>query len=130
MIVGQPLTLECVATAVRGINSQVDIIWNNNSSAKEFRRNDVNASMTNLLMSSVVYKDYFNISQLTTDDNNVTYQCEIIINSNPSVMASGSFTLHVIGKNLRNMYMIMIIILYAYSFCMCSFRFCCYYFTK
>ena len=130
MIVGQPLTLECVATAVRGINSQVDIIWNKNSLAKEFRRNDVNASMTNLLMSSVVYKDYFNISKLTTDDNNVTYQCEIIINTNPSVIASGSFTLHVIGKSLRNMCMIMIIILYTYLFCMCSFRFCCYYFTK
>ena len=127
---GQPLTLECVAIVVRGINSQVDIIWKNDASAKEFRRNNVNASMTNLSMSSVVYKDYFNISQLTTDDNNVTYQCEIIINTNPSVMASGGFILHVIGKSLRNIYMIMIIILYAYSFCMCSFRFCCYYFTK
>ena len=95
MIVGQPFTLECVVTAVRGINSQVDIVWSRSyiNGSEQWRRNNFSVSARNF--NTVVYSDRFNISQLTTDDNNVTYQCKVLINS---VEANDSFTLRVNGK--------------------------------
>jgi len=91
MIVGQPLTLECIVTTVRGINSQVDIMWTNVDNGSELQRsNNVSGSMETL---GSIYRDYFNISQLTTDHNDVKYECKVIINANPLVMATGSFTL-------------------------------------
>ena len=97
MVVGQPLTLECLVTTVRGINSQVCIVWK--YSSKELKIN-VSASIT--VFSSVVYRDYLNISQLSTDDNDVTYECEVIINASPPVTETGRFTLHVNGKQLSD----------------------------
>jgi len=98
MIVGQPLTLECIVTTVRGINSQVDIVWTNVDNGSELQRSyNVSGSIETL---SSVYRDYFNISQLTTDHNDVKYECKVIINANISVMATGSFTLAVIGKHM------------------------------
>ena len=94
MIVGQPFALECIANTVRGINSQVDIVWSNNS--KEMWKKNVSVYIIN--SSSLVYRDYFNISQLTTDNNGDTYECRVIINTDPSVIATDCFTLHVIGK--------------------------------
>ena len=95
MIVGQPFTLECIVTAVRGINSQVDIVWsrNYNNGSEQWRRNNLTASIRNF--NTVVYSNSVNISQLTTDDNSVTYECKVIINF---VEASDNFTLRVIGK--------------------------------
>ena len=97
MIVGQLFLLECIITTVRGINSQVNIIWSKGNAGEEPTRENVNASIT--MFSSVMYRDYLNISQLTTDENGKTYICEVMINANPPVMASDSYTLHVIGKN-------------------------------
>ena len=99
MIVGQPLTLECIATTVRGINSQVDIVWTNVSNGMELRRTtNVNSSVINI---SSVYRDYFNISQLTTDHNDVKYDCEVIINPNNTLTTgTSSYTLRVLGKHL------------------------------
>jgi len=37
---------------------------------------------------------------LTTDHNDVKYECKVIINANSLVMATGSFTLDVIGKHI------------------------------
>ena len=94
VIVGQPLTLECIVTTVRGINSQVNVVWSSNSSgSKELRRSNVSASMETF--NFVVYRDYFNISLLTTDDDNITYACKAMINA---VEANDSFTLQVRGK--------------------------------
>ena len=96
MIIGQPLILQCIVTTVRGINSQVDIVWRNLNSGEEFRRN-FTESIT--IFNSVVYRDYLNISQVTTDDNDVTYQCEVTINAeHSSVIETDTFTLHVHGK--------------------------------
>ena len=94
MIVGQPFALECIANTVRGINSQVHIVWSNSS--RELWKKNVSASITN--SSSLVYRDYFNISQLTTDNDGEIYECRVIININPSVIATNCFTVHVIGK--------------------------------
>ena len=107
MMVGQPLILECMVTTVRGINSQVDIVWRNINSDEELR----NTSIAIFNSSSVPYRDYLNISQVTTDDNDVTYQCEVTINAYPPVMEIDTVALHVNGKYLSyfnyNYYMYM-----------------------
>ena len=96
MIVGQPLTLECNVIAVRGINSQVDIVWSDVNSSKESISSDDVSGIMNF--TSVLYRDSFNIPQLTTDHNGITYECEVIINADPPVAATDTFTLHVTGK--------------------------------
>ena len=97
ILVGQPFSLECIITTVRGISSQVNIIWSKGSDIEELKRENVSANVT--MFSSVMYRDYLNISQITTDDDNETYRCEVIINSSSPVTASDNYTLHVIGKN-------------------------------
>ena len=92
--VGQSLTLECKVTAVRGITSTVDIIWS--SDGRELQRMEgVNFSSTT--DNSVVYTDTYSISQLNTTDDGREYQCEVVINTSPPVMANDSVTLDVIG---------------------------------
>ena len=93
-IVGQSLTLECSVTTVRGITSRVDIIWSSDGRELE-RMEGVNVSSTT--DNSVVYTDTYNISQLSTTDEDREYQCEVVINTSPSVMANDSVTLDVMG---------------------------------
>ena len=90
-IVGQSLTLECNVTTVKGITSRVDIVWNSNDTELE-RMEGVNISTTT--DNSVVYRDIYTISQLATTDNGTMYQCEVVINTSPPVMANYSVTLH------------------------------------
>ena len=94
-IVNQSLTLECSVTAVRGITSRVDIIWSRNGTEVE-RMEGVSVSSTTGNM--VMYTDTYTISQLSTTDNRTAYQCEVVINTSPPVMATGSVTLDVMGK--------------------------------
>jgi len=92
--VGQSQTLQCSVTAVKGITNRVDIIWS--SDGRELKRMEgVNVSYTT--DNSVVYTDTYNISQLSTTDDGREYQCEVVINSSPPVMATGNVTLDVIG---------------------------------
>ena len=97
LTVGQPFSLQCVITTVRGINSQLSIVWSKGDDGEELKRENINTSIT--MFSSVMYRDYLNISQLTTDDDGETYRCEVIINASPPVMANDSYTLRVTGKN-------------------------------
>jgi len=92
--VGQSLTLQCSGTTVRGITSRVDIVWSSNGTVLE--RTDNVSSTT--MGDSLVYTDYYNISQLSTTDDGRVIQCEVTINTIPSVMASESITLDVISK--------------------------------
>ena len=91
--VGQPLALQCNATTVRGINSTVDIVWTSNSMIIK-RINDV---MPTTMTTSQVYMDSYIISQLSTDDDGKIYQCEVVINSTPSVAATNDIVLDVIS---------------------------------
>ena len=95
LTVGKPFSLQCVITTVRGINSQLSIVWSKGDDGEELKRENINTSIT--MFSSVMYRDYLNISQLTTDDDDETYRCEVIINASPPVMASDSYTLRVTG---------------------------------
>ena len=92
--VSQSLTLQCEVTTVRGITSRVDIVWS--SDGTELNKTDDISS--NMMDNSLVYTDSYTISQLNTTDDGRVIQCEVVINTSPSVMASDSITLNVTGK--------------------------------
>ena len=94
LTVGQSLTLECSVTTVRGITSRVDIIWHNSDGALETIAG-VNTSSLN-----TVYSASYNIPLLSTTDDSRAYQCEVVINTSPPVMATKSIVLDVAGKCL------------------------------
>jgi len=81
-------------TTVRGIISRVDIIWRKDGIELD-RREGVSVNFTT--DNSVVYVDTYNISQLNTTDNGREYQCEVVINTSPPVMADDSVRLNVMG---------------------------------
>ena len=81
-------------TTVRGITSRVDIVWN--SGGVELER-IIHVSSTTM-SNSLVYTDYYTISQLNTTDDDRVIQCEGVINVNPPVMANDNITLNVIGE--------------------------------
>ena len=91
--VGQSLTLQCVVTTVRGITSRVDIVWSSDSTVLRTMNNV--SSMDN----SLVYTDSYNMLQpLSTTDDGRVIQCEVVINSSPSIMASDNIILDVTGE--------------------------------
>ena len=92
--VGQSLTLQCNVTTVRGITSRVDIVWSSGGTELKRMTNVSSTTMDN----SLVYTDSYTISQLSTADEGRVIQCEVVINANPPVMASGSITLNVASK--------------------------------
>ena len=92
--VGQPLTLQCEVTTVRGITSRVNIVWSSGGTVLR-RMNDTTATTMD---NSLVYTDSYTISQLSTTDEGKMIQCEVVINASPLVMASNSVTLDVTGK--------------------------------
>jgi len=79
--VGDPLTLHCTVTAVRGISSSVDIIWT--TGGKEVRK--VDNIMADIENNSAIYVDSFKISSLSKNDDETVYQCTVIINTYPRV---------------------------------------------
>ena len=92
--VSQSLTLQCEVTTVRGITSRVDIVWSSDGTELKRMNNVASTTMDN----SLVYIDSYTISQLNATDDGRVIQCEVVINTNPSVMASDSITLNVTGK--------------------------------
>ena len=93
--VGQSLTLECSANAVRGITSRVDIVWSRDGTELQMTEG-VNISST--IDNSVLYTDTYTIVEVSTDDNGREYQCQVVINTDSSVMATGGATLNVMGE--------------------------------
>ena len=91
---GQPLTLQCEVTTVRGITSRADIVWSSGGIVLRKTNDTISTTMD----ISLVYTDSYTISQLSTTDDGRVIQCEVVINASPPVMASDSTTLDVIGK--------------------------------
>ena len=91
---GQSLTLQCEVTTVRGITSRVDIVWSSDGTELERTDNVSSTTMHNLL----VYTNSYTISQLSTTDNGRVIQCEVAINTSPSVMATNNVTMNVTGE--------------------------------
>ena len=96
--VGEPTTLECNVTVVRGITSRVDIVWSSDN--VELKRSEaVDASTTS--SNSTIYSDQYIISQVNTTDHGRVYQCKVVINTSLQVSAVGMVTLDVYGKHLH-----------------------------
>ena len=93
--IGESLSLECIVTTVRGITSSIDVIW---------RRGDVEiqrivgARISSSTSSSIIYRDFYNISLLTTAEEGRVYQCEGVINTTPDLITGSNITLDVVGK--------------------------------
>ena len=89
LTIGDPLTLDCTVTAVRGISSSVDIIWT--TGGRELRRvNNIRADREN---DSTIYTDSLEISSLSAIDNGREYQCTVVINASQPVYNSDYITL-------------------------------------
>ena len=90
--VGNPLSLECNINIVRGITSNVNILWMADN--KESRKD-----MGNVTENITAYTYYYNNSKkLTLNDNNTVYSCNIFINSTQSITVTANVTLYVIGE--------------------------------
>ena len=99
--VSQSLTMQCEVTTVRGITSRVDIVWSSNGTELERMNNVQSTPMDNQL----VYTNSYTISLLSTDDEGRVIQCEVVINSSPSIMANNYTTLDVTGEYYIRMYL-------------------------
>ena len=94
-IVGDSLILECSITTVRGITSRVDIEWTIGSVILQTTEG---VDIVSTASEFVVYKNIYNISQVSTFDDGRVYQCKVIINTIPQLMATDNTTLDVTGK--------------------------------
>ena len=93
-IVDQPLMLECVMSTPRGINSRVDVVWSRDGVEVE-HLNNISSNFSSPEV--VVYTNIYTIPLLGTYDDDVVYECEVIINSSPVLEITDSVTLDVIG---------------------------------
>ena len=92
--VGQPLTLECNVTTVRGITSRVDIVWRSNGlELKRIEETNISSTSETLETYTVMY----DAVQLNTSDDDRVFQCEGIINTSPPLLADVNITLNVTG---------------------------------
>ena len=96
-IVSQPLMLECAMTTPRGIDSRVDIVWTRDGVEVE-HINDVSSNFSSPEV--VVYTNIYTIPLLGTYDDDVVYECEVMINSSPAFIIKDNVTLDVIGTDL------------------------------
>ena len=96
-IVGQPLMLECAMSTPRAIDSRVDFVWTRDGVEVE-RINDVSSNFSSPEV--VVYTNIYTIPLLGTYDDDVVYECEVMINSSLSFIIRDNVTLDVIGTNL------------------------------
>ena len=94
LTIGDPLTLDCTVTAVRGISSSVDIIWTTGSRVVR-RVYNITADIEN---DYAIYTDSFEISSLSAIDNGREYQCIVVINAYQPVYNRNQITLIFDGK--------------------------------
>ena len=81
-------------TTVRGITSRVDIVWS--SGSLEIQRiNESDAIVSN--ENSTVYRTVYTIPLLSTTDDGRVYQCEVVINTSPPILASSNITINTTG---------------------------------
>ena len=93
-IVGEPLMLECAMSTPRGISSRVDVVWSRDGVEVE-HINDISSNFSSPEL--VVYTNIYTIPLLGTYDDDVVYECEVIIHSNPMLKVTDNLTLDVAG---------------------------------
>ena len=89
---GSRLSLRCDVKTVRGITSDLDIMWltGGEEVAKYIDSENVTENRT-------AYTLYYNGSrELTLRDNNTVYQCRVLVNN--VSLTSDNLTLNVIGR--------------------------------
>ena len=96
--VGQSLLLECSVVTARGITPRVDIVWSRDDGDELLRILGVTA--TAVSENVVEYLGYYNISVLSTLDDDRTYHCAMIITDDPPVISVNTVTLDVTGMHV------------------------------
>ena len=97
LTIGDPLTIVCTVTAVRGISSSVDIWWTIRGRTVKIAQN-VTAEVENYF---ATYIDSIEISSLSAIDNGVKYQCQAVINTRQLIYSyRATITLVFTGKFL------------------------------
>ena len=100
--IGDPLTLDCTVTAVRGISSSVDIIIGWSTRSRILRR--VNNVMGVVKDDSMIYTDSLEIPSLSAIDNGKDYLCTVLFNSSQvlafnidifTLIFPGEYTYHI-----------------------------------
>ena len=81
---------------MRGITSRVDIIWSSNGVQLKRTEGVHSISLPN---NSVVYAASYEILQISTNDDNRKYLCEVSVNTTPMITGNASVILNVTGKN-------------------------------
>ena len=102
--VGQSLMLECNVTTVRGINRNVDIMWNVSNGTVIKTINGANISHTT--STSLVYTDIYTILVLSVADDEEVYLCETVINTSPQLTSKNNVTLNVTSEYTQLQYII------------------------
>ena len=111
-IVGQPLMLECAMSTPRGITSTVDVAWSRDGVHLEYIENiSSNFSSPEI----VVYTNIYTIPLLGTYDDDIVYECEVIINSNPILRITNNVILNVTGMCALMYNSNYLIVMYSYS---------------
>jgi len=96
-IVGQAIKLNSNVITVVGITSRVDVTWLKGVGGLQLARFE--GVTTNYLNDSLlVYSFTYTIPLLSTADDGRVYQCEVVINTSPPIMATGSVILDVTGN--------------------------------
>ena len=93
--VGQRLTLECVGATVRGITSRVDIVWRRSNVHRPIK---ITRRTPTKMNNSLVYTDSYTISQLSTTDEGVVYQCILVIRKSYLVRGNDTVRLNLTGE--------------------------------
>ena len=94
-MVGQSLMLECAMSTPRGINSRVDVVWRRDGvEVKRINNTSSNFSSPEV----VVYTNIFTIPLLGTYDDDIVYECDVIINASPILKLIDNVILDVTGK--------------------------------
>ena len=81
-------------TTVRGITSRVDIVW---SSDGVHLKTIYGVTINMLGQSNAIYSANYTIPLLRSTDDGRVYQCDVVINTSPPIMATDSVTLDVTG---------------------------------
>ena len=95
--VGQSLTMLCNGTTVRGITSSVYIIWRRGNTTVDTTRVTAIGTLGNVLE----YRDSYTITQLSTSDDGVMYECTLVIQASSEVEACDAIRLNIIGRFLQ-----------------------------
>ena len=89
---GSPLLLQCDVSIAKGITSSVEIVWKVNGT-------EVNRTDGNITGDETYYVYYYNTStELTVEDNNTVYQCQVIVKTAAMINTTDNVTLNILGE--------------------------------